>query len=142
MIRKIDKHICLKYAPFILVFIGLFCIFYFSWIESPSLAYNKYVPMFVSSWADQEANYNIRTAVPLIIVGFCCGVILVLKKIKRHLWFYTWVILVFLVFMAELGQLLLPLRSFDIGDVIWGGIGAGLGLIILIIGKFLSKKIK
>ncbi|GEM_PF-6859402 len=100
------------------------------------------MPNFVAKWADMEVNYNIRTAIPLLVVGLCTGLILVVYKKSSYSWFLSWLVLTALVFVAELGQLFLPLRSFDLGDVIWGAFGAGFGLLLVLIGKFLSKKIK
>lgn len=126
--RSILKPNTILIICFFLVIVG---VLYFSWIWSPRFSLNSFVPHWLAAWADDHANDNKRTAVPLAILGFISAAFLLLNKvIKLKVWCATWMGLTLVVLFAELGQLLLPLRSFDWLDVYWGGLGSGLPLIL------------
>ena len=91
------------------------------------------VPKWISSWADKRAFENIRTAVPLFFLGGLLGVFLMIKRAYKKRWLGLWLVTVLVVFLAELGQLFMPLRTFDWFDVIWGAVGSGSAMIIMYI---------
>ena len=121
---------------YIIILIVVLLIFYFSWIPDPNLANVKFMPGWLSNWTDKKEFEDIRTGVPLIILGFCTGLLPILRtpeNIRR--WFISWLVLIGVVFCAEVGQLLLPKRAFSWDDVGWGAAGALLGLSLAAIGK-------
>lgn len=142
MTEKLNKSNFLKSISSAITYIGVVVTFYFSWVDSPKLGYNYFVPNFMAEWVDKEVNYNMRTAVPLLIVGFFSGLTLVIHQKNRYSWVCTWLVLALLVSLAEIGQLFLPLRSFDIRDVFWGTLGAGFGLLLVFFARLLLKKKK
>lgn len=111
---------------FFLLFIVL-SIFYFSWIPDTSLHSENYLPVCVIDWSNQ--NYNLRTAVPFIFLGFLLETKLLLHPTSttqfslmtigiRHLG-----ISFLVVVLAELGQFFCN-RHPDILDVFFGLIGS------------------
>lgn len=120
----------------VLILVCLLFVFYFSWIPSPRLAQLGFMPTWLTSWADTSQNENLRTAVPLLLLGLLIGFWLAYYKIVWFGWLIAWVCLIGIVLMAELGQILLPLRHFDWGDVGWGAIGAlvGMGMVRGVVG--------
>ncbi len=122
------------------LFFFVFIVVYFSWISSPRFSLNDIVPNWIAIWADKHENDNIRTAIPLFFLGLVSGLFLILKRLRISKWLLCFILLIILVLIAELGQLLLPLRSFDWKDVFWGAIGAAAGLCIMYILKLLFKK--
>lgn len=130
MIYKLQKTRWLTYVILYMLFIlGIMSVLYFSWIESPRFSLNNFVPKWIANWADKHANDNIRTAVPFVFLGILTSSFLILRK-RFSLWLISWLMLVVLVIIAELGQLLLPLRSFDLKDVYWGALGAFIPLVL------------
>lgn len=79
---------------------------------------------------------NLRTAIPLVFLGVFSGIWLVLKRHKWPGWIGVWATLVLVVAIAEVGQLVLPRRHFDWGDIVWGALGAGVGMAIVRIGHW------
>ncbi|WP_223860578.1 VanZ family protein [Spirosoma validum] len=76
---------------------------------------------------------------PLIFLGIVTGSWLVLTQRKWLAWIMAWVSLTAVVFIAELGQLVLPERNFDWADVGWGAVGAFSGLALAATFTFLKK---
>lgn len=58
------------------------------------------------------------------------------------MWLITWLGLVAIVTLAEAGQLLLPLRHFDWGDIGWGAVGAAVGLVLVTALLLAGREIK
>lgn len=145
MRRHNGEHIKQKVTFSLLIISGVFgmlMVFYFSWIHSPKLSINNLVPLWLGSWADKHSNFNLRTAVPLCALGIVLSSLLALKKAKFKFWLSTWIVLTVLVCIAELGQLVLPLRVFDIADIFWGSLGAFIPLCLgYIIFKLCTKTI-
>ncbi|SFZ94040.1 VanZ like family protein [Flaviramulus basaltis] len=121
---------------------GLLIMFYFSWISSPRLSLNVLVPNWIANWADKHENDNLRTAIPMIFTGVFTGIGVLSKNASKKWWFLSWFLLALFVFIAEIGQLLLPLRSFDWKDVYWGGIGSGGGLLFVYFVNLMVNNIK
>jgi len=116
--------------------LGILLIFYFSWLPDPDIGLKPYFPGWLGQWTNK--NPNLRTAVPFVFVGFVSELLLnnhYSAWFKRTLLFLG---LTIIVTFAELGQLLLPLRHFDIRDIAWGALGSALG----IVSGFLIKKLK
>jgi len=102
-------------------------IFYFSWIPDPAMRDQKWLPHWLRIWADR---YNqLRTAVPLVPLGFIGGLYLAWRRSPLPQWLMLWGGLSGLVLLAELGQIVLPRRRFDLMDVFWGSIGAAVGVV-------------
>ena len=130
-------------VPFyILLGIGTAGVFYLSWLPNPHLALVGLFPNWLGDWVDDQQNENMRTAVPLGLLGILAGYWLASSHRGWLNWLITWVALVGVVLLAELGQLRLPDRHFDWGDIGWGAVGAlvGLGLIPLAINCYQKVK--
>jgi VanZ family protein len=54
---------------------------------------------------------------------------LALKNRPLRWWLYSWLGFIAVVSIAEFGQLFLPHRVFDWRDIVWGTIGAIIGLV-------------
>lgn len=103
-------------------------VFYFSWLPQPRLGSQVSMPGFLSRWVDAEANENIRTAVPFVLLGLTSGVGLLVRGAGLRLWVISGLLMVMIACVAELGQLFIPARTCDAGDIGWAAVGAGLGL--------------
>ncbi len=99
----------------------VFSIFYFSWVPSPELGQTGVLPFWLSEWTD--ANHNLRTAVPFLILG----IVSVLLHFKKSLMLRLGILGAFVV---ESVQLLLPQRTFDLADVAFAIIGLIVGMVI------------
>ncbi|ADB42253.1 hypothetical protein [Spirosoma linguale] len=113
-----------------LLAIGLLVVFLFSWLPQPRLELSHYLPLWVTRWADDDANMNIRTAIPFVFLGGLSAIWLASTNRPWPMWPAAWLGLVGVVTLAEAGQLLLPLRHFDWGDIGWGAAGAAAGLVL------------
>ena len=125
-----------------LLLMGAGLVLYLSWVPRPQMATVWFVPNWVAHWADQTRNDTIRTAVPLVALGWLVGSWLAAHHWPRVYWLLAWVALVALVTMAEVGQLFLRHRSFDLGDIGWGAVGAllGLGTVAVLRGLYLVAR--
>lgn len=106
--------------------IGTLLVFYFSWLPNPDIGLKSYFPVWLGDWTNK--NGNLRTAVPFIFLAllFEIGFVNDHETWKRR--FIIMVILAVIVFVAELGQLFIPLRHFDPEDILWAIVGSILGL--------------
>lgn len=111
----------------------VFSIFYFSWIPDPSFQSETYLPLWIVNWSNE--NYNLRTAVPFVLLGFLLeGLSVLILKVnskkntfsirKLHFGFAFLV-----VFVAEIGQFFFG-RNPDFLDVVYGLIGSFFGGLI------------
>lgn len=103
-------------------------VFYFSWLPQPRLGSQVSMPGLLARWVDAEANENIRTAVPFVLLGLTSGVGLWVRGARRRLWVINGLLMVVIACVAELGQLFIPARTCDAGDIGWAAVGAGFGL--------------
>ena len=91
-----------------------------SWVPSSRMTELRWVPEWIARWADRDP--NIRTAVPFIPLAF-----LLVRGFARCglKWPVVGSLLVSGVSLglAELGQVLLPSRTADVADLMWGGAG-------------------
>lgn len=118
-----------------LTIIGICIIFYLSWLPNPNLGLLSYFPEWLTKWTDARENANIRTSIPFILLGFTGEVVVVLDKEVNRKRKQIVISLTAVVIIAELGQLFLPLRHFDLSDIGWGIAGALFGLFIGIVAK-------
>lgn len=109
--------------------LGIAIVFYFSWIPQPRLSLTNYLPDWLSHWTDENANMNTRTAIPFIFLGCILASWLLTKKRIWYSWIEAWLWLVAIVVIAEVGQLLLPLRHFDWADIAWGAVGSAVSML-------------
>lgn len=127
----------------ILFLIGAFLILFLSWKVDPNLKETPLIPKWVSDWTDEMRNDRKRTGVPFIGLGILLGGYLVyVRKTSINNWSIAWLILITLVGVAEVGQYFLPSRSPDIEDIIWGGLGAGIGLALPLFTWFIRRLLK
>ena len=112
------------YAGFACQLVIVFVIFYYSWIPNPVLSENKVLPSVIFKWADTY--FNLRTAVPFFLLSLLSFPILSLKNpffaLKTN-----FSVSLLLVLSAEIGQLFVPNRHFDIKDIIYGLLGSYVG---------------
>ena len=116
---------------YILLAVGAGLVLYLSWVPVPKMAQFWFIPPWLASWADENRNDTIRTAVPLVGLGVLVGGWLAVRHRPWRQWLLAWAALSGLVIAAEVGQLFRAERSFDQGDIAWGMVGAlaGLGLV-------------
>jgi glycopeptide antibiotics resistance protein len=115
-----------RFLIIIFIILGTCLVFYFSWLPNPNIGVKPYFPHWLGEWTNK--NGNLRTAIPFVFLGVLLEFGFVdLKEVwKKRL--VILLILVIIVFIAELGQLFLPKRHFDIEDILWGLSGSILGL--------------
>ncbi|MBA6315442.1 VanZ family protein [Cellulophaga baltica] len=124
----------IKIIGIILFGLGILLVFLFSWKTNPNVGEYSFLPEWLINWADQYRNNRKRTGVPFIFLGFLAGAYLIyIKQKSLRFWILTGVILILTVIIAELGQYFIPSRDPDPKDVLWGSIGAGIGLLPLFI---------
>jgi len=111
-----------------LLLLGAALVLYLSWQAAPQMSTAWFVPSWVAHWADEQANDTIRTAVPFVALGWLVGAWLSQQHRPWRQWLLALAGLVGLVIVAEVGQLFLKSRSFDVLDIGWGAAGALLGL--------------
>ncbi len=107
------------------VFIGL--ILYLSWLPSPDIGDVLPFPTWLRQWTNK--NMNLRTAVPFLFLGLIAELFLTGKKAGNAGRLWALVLLVSIVSIAEIGQLWLPKRHFDWGDIGYGIAGSLLGMV-------------
>lgn len=104
------------------IFIGISLVFWLSWLPYPNVGDVLPVPLWLRQWIN--VNYDIRTGIPFLFIGFFAECILH-QQYKD--WKYRgWILLSLLgvVLVAEVGQLWLPRRHFGWWDIVYGGLGA------------------
>ena len=111
-----------------LLLLGAGLVLYLSWLPVPKMGLVWFIPGSVAHWADENRNDTIRTAVPLVGLGWLVGGWLALQNRPWQHWLLALAGLAGLVVLAEAGQLFLANRSFDLDDIGWGVAGALLGL--------------
>ncbi|RZK24171.1 MAG: hypothetical protein EOO56_02465 [Hymenobacter sp.] len=128
---------------YLLVLVGAGLVLYLSWVPVPKMAQFWFIPPWLASWADENRNDTIRTAVPLVGLGALVGGWLAVQGRPWRQWLLAWVALSGLVVAAEVGQLFRAERSFDQGDIAWGVVGAlvGLGLVAALKGIYQAVKL-
>lgn len=123
----------------LLFFVG---ILYYSWIPSPSLASENYLPFWLRKWSN--IYFNLRTAVPFVGLGFLLEVWTFIapkkqsrKKINSRI--VNIIIAVITVSVAETGQFFITSRHPDSMDLLFGIMGSVLGIFLFDVTKLLFK---
>lgn len=114
----------------ILILFCIITIFLFSWFPNPRISTYGFFPQALGQWVDADANINLRTAIPFLGMGLFSGIWLVFTRQHWLYWVGCGLGFLSIVFVAEVGQLVLPNRHFDWGDVAWGTAGALGGMAI------------
>lgn len=130
----------------LLTFLLLFVvgILYYSWIPSPSLASENYLPLWLRNWSN--IYFNLRTAVPFVGLGFLLEVWTLIAPKKRsknriNPRIVNIIIAVITVSFAETGQFFLVSRHPDSMDLLFGIMGSVLGIFLFDFTKLLFKNI-
>ena len=102
------------------------------------------LPDWLARWTDAQENDALRTAVPFVGLSLLTGSYLAVIRTTWRWWLGSWIGLTLIVFIAEVGQLAVPYRSFDWNDVAWGVTGSLAGLLcagsVSIIYRLLTRK--
>tara|TARA_B110000908_G_scaffold140128_1_gene167111 strand:- start:3816 stop:4247 length:432 start_codon:yes stop_codon:yes gene_type:complete len=98
-----------------------------SWAPESQMTKIKWIPGWIAELADREP--NIRTAIPFIPLAFFLFLGLSTRS-KKHPLVSTVMICAFCLCLAELGQNLLPDRTTDVKDLIWGAAGILVGIVL------------
>ena len=117
----------------VIVFIGL--IFLFSWLNSPDFANVPLMPNWLNNWSNLHG--QLRTGAPFIPLGF----LLNSYSKKWSISLTGLLISFFVVVIAELGQYFIPTRYPDPMDILYGIIGALIGMIFQIIYQKIEVKV-
>lgn len=110
-----------RYIYVTLSLILIFCVLFFSWLPYPSFRELSFLPNWLVKWTDEYG--NLRTAIPFVPLS-----IFLRATTSKSYCFCT---CLSLAIIAETGQLLLPLRNFDIVDIGYASMGSLIGLCIL-----------
>jgi glycopeptide antibiotics resistance protein len=118
----------LRFVIKLFIVFGCCIVFYFSWEPNPNIGLKPYFPHWLGAWTNK--NGNLRTAVPFIFLGALLelGFVNIQENWKKRI--NILILLTVIVFIAELGQLFLPQRHFDIADILWGIFGSMIGLYV------------
>lgn len=114
----------MKVICILILFFCILCVFYFSWLPNPSFVNQSYLPRWLVYWADVYV--QLRTAIPFLPIGFLCQY---LFKPASFFTFNGFVLALFVVALAEIGQFFLPYRFPDWMDVFYGLAGALVGML-------------
>ena len=128
MAQLASKFMSKNLLFYLLILVGAGLVLYLSWLPVPKMAQVWFIPAKVAGWADENRNDTIRTAVPMVGLGWLIGGWLALQSRPWWQWLLAGAGLAGLVVLAELGQLFVASRSFDLGDIGWGIAGGVVGL--------------
>jgi glycopeptide antibiotics resistance protein len=121
----------MKIILFVLVLACISTVFYFSWLPSPDLGTETYIPSWLCDWSNYY--YNLRTAVPFVAIGFLLEMA---SRIKNPIspfsnsppfFIQNISISAAVVCIAEGGQFFIQNRNPDGMDVFFGILGSGIG---------------
>lgn len=135
-------HKAVQLALLFLIIVVIIVVFYFSWLPDPSFINENYLPKCIINWSNQ--NYNLRTAVPFLAVGFLLEAYGDDKNsnkaynTKKINIIQNIVISAIIVCIAEGGQFLIHKRSPDFSDVFYGISGSIIGSL----SYYVLKKLK
>ena len=119
----------------VFILLLIIVIFFFSWLKNPNFDHISVIPVWLNNWSNLHG--RIRTAVPFIPLGF----ILNTYRKKWKLSISGLLLCLIVLVIAELGQYLIPTRYPDIFDVLFGILGALLGMSIHLIINLRETKI-
>lgn len=124
----------MKTILLLLVVACISVVFYFSWLPSPNLDQETYLPNWLLNWSN--IYYNLRTAVPFVAIGFLLEEAK-LDKIMRgsyasslRVFMQNTAISAAVVCVAEGGQFVLQNRNPDLMDVFFGTAGSIMGSMV------------
>ena len=110
-------------------------IFVFSWLNSPDFANFPLMPSWLNNWSNLHG--QLRTGAPFIPLGFLLN-----SYSKKWIISLTGLLIsFFVVVIAELGQYFIPTRYPDPMDILYGIIGALIGMIFQIIYQKIEVKV-
>jgi glycopeptide antibiotics resistance protein len=124
----------------LLLLIVISSVFYFSWLPDPSFKNETYLPKWLVDWGNN--NYNVRTAVPFLGLGFLLEAYSQPKRINKIngnnyvSMLKNIAIAAVIVCIAEAGQFFIQKRNQDLADVFYGIIGSSTGAVVY---NFLRK---
>lgn len=121
-----------------IIFIGFaitLLVLYLSWLPDPNIGLLPIFPSWLGKWTNE--NGNIRTSIPFILLGLIAEIIALENRNVKTKRTIALIVLILLVVIAELGQLLMPRRTFDFSDIAWGIVGSTIGMLLGIILKTL-----
>ena len=140
-----------KKIVLIILFFVIVAVFYFSWLLDPTLETETYIPKWILDWSNEY--YNLRTAVPFVVLGFLLEAYSNRKKSydpnpdKRLSFMKNMGISAFIAIIAEGGQFLIKSRSADIMDVyfaiagsLFGGLGYNLLSVLMNFKRFKNEE--
>ncbi|MEJ7666689.1 MAG: hypothetical protein WKG07_47825 [Hymenobacter sp.] len=87
-----------------LLLLGAGLVLYLSWLPIPKMGLVWFIPSEVAHWADENRNDTIRTAVPLVGLGWLMGGWLALQNRPWRHWLLAFAGLAGLVVLAEVGR--------------------------------------
>ena len=98
-----------------------------SWTPDSRMTALRWVPGWLAEWADRDPNH--RTAIPFIPLAFLLMRGFAWRGLK---WPALGSVLVCGVCLglSELGQVFLPSRTADVRDLLWGGAGIAVGMML------------
>ncbi|WP_273212114.1 VanZ family protein [Runella zeae] len=111
---------------FILLIVMIVSVFYLSWIPNPDIGNILPLPKILKEWIN--LNGRVRTAIPFLILGFLIEWLLQQKVGRQGGRRWALLSLVFILLLAEGGQLFLTNRYFDFWDIFYGILGSLLGM--------------
>ena len=109
---------------------GAAIICFLSWLPNPRISTYGFFSQEIGHWVDADAHVNNRTAIPFLAMGLFSGVWLVFTKQPLQQWIGVCLGFMGIVLVAEMGQLHLPNRHFDWGDIAWGTAGGLGGMVV------------
>ncbi|QBN19596.1 VanZ family protein [Flavobacterium nackdongense] len=123
-----------------LLLLVIIAVFYFSWLPDPTFKNETYLPKWLVDWGNN--NYNVRTAIPFLGLGFLLEAYAQPKRINKinsnnYLGLLKNIaIAAVIVCIAEAGQFFIQKRNQDLADVFYGIVGSSIGAAVY---NFLRK---
>lgn len=115
-----------KYILVILLFLVIISVFYFSWVPDPDIGSMSIFPTWFGKWTNHFG--NLRTAVPFFLLAAILESGLTsINNFQKKRWLII-LSLAVIVTVAEIGQLFLAHRHFDVMDIFWGITGSVAGM--------------
>ena len=117
--------------------VGIFCIILSgvllaltlvaSWAPESQMEKLRWIPDWLAAFADRDPDF--RTAIPFIPLMFFLVSGFYRIRVKRPI---VWSVAVggLCLCLAEFGQRFLPHRTADVKDLLWGGVGIVVGLMV------------
>ena len=111
---------------FLAFLIGVVIVLYFSWLPNPNIGSASYFPKWLGNWTNHFG--NLRTAVPFFLLAAILESGLTsINNFQKKRWLII-LSLAVIVTVAEIGQLFLAHRHFDVMDIFWGITGSVAGM--------------